>query len=66
MLFAAIFELLVEESARRLYSTTTKSGRTQGFFDCTAGEDAFLAGCEVLLVGTKAVEITEGTTRDGQ
>jgi hypothetical protein len=66
MLFAAIFEPLVEESARRLYRTTTESGRTQGFLDCTAGKDAVLAGCEVLLVGTKAVEITEGTARDGQ
>jgi hypothetical protein len=45
---------------------TTVSGRTQGFFDCAAGEDAFLAGCEVRLVGTQAFEITKSTRRDGK
>jgi hypothetical protein len=48
------------------YSTTNESERTQSFFDCTAGEDAFLAGCKVPFVGTQAVEITKGTTRDGE
>jgi hypothetical protein len=48
------------------HSLTTGSGRTQGFFDCAAGEDAFLAGCEVRLVGTQAFEITKGTARDGK
>jgi hypothetical protein len=36
------------------------------FFDCAAGEDAFLAGCEVRLVGTQAFEITKSTARDGK
>lgn len=45
---------------------TVEFERTQGFFDCTAGKNAFLAGCEVGLVGTQAVEITKGTLRDGK
>ena len=63
--FAAIVEPLVyvlEWTRDRMMD----SGRTQGFFDCAAGEDAFLAGCEVRLVGTQAFEITKSTRRDGK
>jgi hypothetical protein len=65
--FAAIFEPLEEVSMDEvLHGMTTKSGRTQGFFDCAAGENAFLAGCEVRFVGTQAFEITKSTARDGK
>jgi hypothetical protein len=50
----------------KLHGMTTGSGRTQGFFDCAAGQDTFLAGCEVCLVGTQALEITKSTRRDGK
>jgi len=64
--FAAIFEPLMKGLVCLRYHTAfnTRSGRTQRFLDCTAREDAFLAGGEVCLVGTQAVEITKGTTRD--
>lgn len=51
---------------KRLKDMATEVGRTQGFFDFAAGENAFLAGCEVRFVGTQAVEITKRTLRHGK
>lgn len=65
--FAAIFEPLEGVSVWAIvYSTTTESGHTQSFLDCTAGKNTVFAGLQVLLIGTQAVEITKCTARDGE
>lgn len=46
---------------RSLDVVMTEPRRTQSFFDCATAKNAFAAGCDVRLVGTQAVKVTERT-----